>query len=193
MKPFEFIMCIYIISFGAICTSSCTKVKRNVEADYIKFLSGQMAFPFDSTEVMYPSRSLQASKKHPEVQLVFFFDHIGCTACEISKLAEYELEYMNSPTFENVKFVYIVTVKSESKNKIYSMFCRYRIKGALYIDTCNKFIQANPYFPLNPLFHTFMVDENGRILIVGNPFTNNVIMNMWLDIKNKRNTINSHR
>ena len=42
--------------------------------------------------------------------------------------------------------------------------------GYVYLDTCNAFLEANPQIPDNELFHTFVINNEGKVLMVGNPF-----------------------
>lgn len=49
---------------------------------------------------------------------------------------------------------------------------RYRIE----IDSTNRFMQQNKAIPADALFHTFLLDGQNRIVVVGSPLFNN---KMW--------------
>ncbi len=49
---------------------------------------------------------------------------------------------------------------------------QYHLRNAIYIDTCNAFLDANPQIPDNEMFHTFVINKDGKVLMVGNPFAN---------------------
>ena len=45
-------------------------------------------------------------------------------------------------------------------------------KTHMFIGTCNAFLCDNPQIPDNELFHTFVINNGGNVLMVGNPFQN---------------------
>ena len=50
-------------------------------------------------------------------------------------------------------------------------FAALNIKGAVYKDTCGAFLRANPHLPKdNEMYHSFVVDEENNVLMVGSPF-----------------------
>ena len=165
---------------------SCSNRKQRIEKEVIKFTSSQVYFPFDTADICKNTPLYDNEKAKSEIRLVSYFDKINCTACEVSKIAEYESQYYKSPLFNNVKFIYIVNVTPAQKEKVYSLFCRYRIKGCLYLDTCKEFVRANPGFPQNPLLHTFMVNGNDSVIFAGNPFENSKVMDLWIKIKKEK-------
>ena len=42
----------------------------------------------------------------------------------------------------------------------------------MYLDTSNVFLEANPQIPDNELLHTLVINNDGMVLMVGNPFQN---------------------
>ena len=51
----------------------------------------------------------------------------------------------------------------------------YQIK----IDSTNQFIRQNVIIPSDALFHTFLLDEQNRIIVVGNPLFNDKLWNLY--------------
>ena len=46
----------------------------------------------------------------------------------------------------------------------------------ILLDTKGEFLQNNPTIPKSQKYHTFMVDENNKVVLVGNPMGNE---KMW--------------
>ena len=42
----------------------------------------------------------------------------------------------------------------------------------MYLDTSNVFLEANPQIPDNELYQTFVINNDGKVFMVGNPFQN---------------------
>lgn len=59
----------------------------------------------------------------------------------------------------------------------------------IYMDTTGIFHRTNPQLPSNPMLHTFLLDENNEVLVVGNPLENEKIDRMfWRTVKEKLGT-----
>ena len=52
----------------------------------------------------------------------------------------------------------------------------------LFIDSVNVFMEANPNIPSESMFHTFLLDDNNKVILVGNPIFNKQIDDMMLSI-----------
>lgn len=50
------------------------------------------------------------------------------------------------------------------------------------IDINNEFEQLNPHLPKNKAMHTFLLDENNNVVLVGNPLHNPKIEKMFKEI-----------
>ena len=53
------------------------------------------------------------------------------------------------------------------------------------MDTCNAFIQANPTFPVSFAFRTFVMRKDGKVLLVGDPFKNEKMEQLFLKVIDK--------
>lgn len=51
---------------------------------------------------------------------------------------------------------------------VFSCYVNYPV----YIDTQGVFQQNNPHLSKNKLLHTFLLDENNNVILVGNPVRN---------------------
>ena len=61
-----------------------------------------------------------------------------------------------------------------------------RFYHPIYVDTSGIFIRENPHLPHNPLFHTFLLDEDNRVVLVGNPLENEKIEELFWKIVKER-------
>lgn len=52
----------------------------------------------------------------------------------------------------------------------------------ILIDTLGEFERLNPHLPKNQALHTFLLDENNRVILVGNPLRNKKIKEMFYKI-----------
>ncbi|MFI3306556.1 MAG: hypothetical protein R3Y68_08625 [Rikenellaceae bacterium] len=52
----------------------------------------------------------------------------------------------------------------------------------IIIDSIGEFERLNPHLPKNKAMHTFLLDENNNVVLVGNPLNNPKIEKMFKEI-----------
>ncbi len=132
----------------------------------------RISIPYDKMYNVVCSRYTFDKNDKTYATVVNVIDQYGCSGCKISELARTEILY--EPMFENnaIRSVYILSATSAQVEKVMPLLKQYHLRNAIYIDTCNAFLKANPQIPDNELFHTFVINKEGKVLMVGNPFQN---------------------
>lgn len=151
-----------------LCYGACT----HLETDLKDFMTHRIVIPYDSLDYRICSLYKNDTVCNYKIKLVSLVEEEGCTACLIKDLSERERTFMGKTDYKDVEFVYIFRTTKETSKRLYSKLCNYRIEGTVYLDTCNAFLKANPHIPENELFHTFVINNDGKVLMVGNPFKN---------------------
>ncbi|MBR2195950.1 MAG: hypothetical protein IJ911_10090 [Salinivirgaceae bacterium] len=49
----------------------------------------------------------------------------------------------------------------------------------IFIDTANQFYKLNPHIPDNKLMHSFLLDSEGKVVLVGNPIQNQAMFDLY--------------
>lgn len=52
----------------------------------------------------------------------------------------------------------------------------------ILLDSLGEFERLNPHLPQNKALHTFLLDENNNVLLVGNPLHNKKIEEMFYKV-----------
>ena len=52
----------------------------------------------------------------------------------------------------------------------------------IYVDTAGIFIRENPHIPREAVYHTFLLDKDNRVVLVGNPSRSEKIKEMFWQI-----------
>lgn len=87
------------------------------------------------------------------------------------------MEKISNDEFYNV---IIITPGSKTKKDLEHLFLEKLIPQTIFIDSANIFLRKNPHIPSETKYHTFLVDEDDKIVLVGNPITNKKIRNVLL-------------
>ncbi len=168
------------VSFFAICglfmilISSCKDRDKNAISEQLNDLYGKkIEFVHQDRYVINGRDTVIAEDKNTCFKIVVFADSLGCQPCNL-RLGELglkvrEIKYIN----ENVHFVIIV------QNSDYHSFehdAHHNIPDFPFVyDPTGLFLTVND-LPDDNRFHSFLLDRNNKILLVGNPLGND---NLW--------------
>ena len=60
------------------------------------------------------------------------------------------------------------------------------LNNYIYVDTCNVFTRNNSTIPEERYLHTFLLDRENKIVLVGNPNVNERVESLFQKIMNER-------
>lgn len=128
----------------------------------------------------------QCEKSKAEVNIVVYADSTDCTSCYIGKLKKWN-EYLSveSETKGKVSFLFIMEVNANQLNIVKSALNTSSLKHSVYLDTLSFFRHANPQLPDVNFFHTFVLNNENKVIFVGNPLQDEKIEVMFNEILEK--------
>lgn len=150
---------------------------HSIDDDVKWMYSTAIKVPCEKMEKRQCSIYAKSGRQNSPLVLLSFISEPDCSSCEVARLSG--MEKANIDKYPEVEFVYVVSVKREESEFMYRKLCDARVEGTVYLDTCGAFLSANPQFPSSPLLHTFVMDRDGRVLLVGNPFRSERLMEMF--------------
>lgn len=124
-----------------------------------------------------------------KLKLIIYFDSINCTSCYISKLIYWKpfIEYSCSLRDE-LSLVFVLFPPNSEKETIKFKLMSYPIDYPVLIDKNGDFEKLNPHLPKNKAMHTFLLDENNKVILVGNPLYNKEIEKLFYKITQEQLT-----
>lgn len=159
---------------------SCNGNKRQIEKEILLLQSKSINIPQEGLVKIRGKDTLDFVRSEDELfKLIVYYDSTSCSSCMVSKMFLWNdiIDYVD--TFKGKFSLYFIfsTSKKDSKQLIFSI----NNSGFSYpilIDTNNEFAKLNTHLPSNKLLHTFLLDENNNVVIVGNPMQNKHIEQM---------------
>lgn len=108
--------------------------------------------------------------------LVVYYNFQGCSSCKLKELLEWKLLLIDLDSLkkENFKVNFIMNVGNQM-NKTTVDLLSYDFKHLVYFDKKGDFERLNK-LPRDPIFHTFLLDEDNEVVLVGSPIYND---KMW--------------
>ncbi len=81
-----------------------------------------------------------------------------------------------------LKFYFIFSPMKREVRSTELLIANTNFDYPILMDTLDEFERLNPHLPKNRALHTFLLDENNRVILVGNPLRNKKIKEMFYKI-----------
>lgn len=122
-----------------------------------------------------------------EIKMIVYTDSAGCTSCGINRMYLWESFVEFAKPFEGKLKYYFIYAPTESDNKSIRISLRTSMFDyPIIVDTEHEFERLNPLLPKNKAMHAFLLDENNKVIFVGNPLHNKQIEKMFYEKVEKR-------
>ena len=180
----------YILSFtiGCYIITACNSHKEDIQKTLEKMQSSTISIPYERMECWTSDSILEDRPwNKAKLKLVHYVDSATCSTCYLQKIAIYGLLFsMEAQSNNDFYNVFIINPNIIAKKKLISDFSGKLIPQTIFVDSSNVFMESNPNLPSESMYHTFLLDENNKVILVGNPMLNKQIEDMMLSIVEER-------
>lgn len=107
------------------------------------------------------------------LKYVIYNDSLDCTSCALNKMYLWNdfIEYAK-PYNGRLKYYFIFSPSRKDCKNVELILKEDNLDYPILLDTLNEFVKLNPHLPKNRVLHTFLLDEDNRVILVGNPLHN---------------------
>lgn len=171
---------LWLIVFS-ISMFSCAETEKDKVTRLVREMDGkQIVFPDDIIYTVYGTDTVNYVVPEQEYTIVSYIDSIGCTSCKLQlhRWKEF-INEMDSLSGNLVSFRFIFHPKD--KKELNYLFKRDKFDVPVWIDQEDSFNKMNK-LPENDTFHTFLLDDNSKIIAIGNPVNNPKIKELYHQI-----------
>lgn len=120
-------------------------------------------------------------------RLVVFSDSVACSSCKLREMQSWIPMMERLSCYDGkVKLIFIFQPKDENLDVFDFTMKILPFSFPVYVDTANVLLRNNPSIPIDSKFHTFLLDENNKVLLVGNPLENEKIEDLFWQIVEER-------
>ena len=163
--------------------TACNKqAKRQAEAEKIvtEWVGKTILFPDDITLSVYGRDTLVPNLYNTPYRILLYVDSTGCTSCKL-KLYEWQKMMTEADSTLKGKLSFIFCFQPKNQNDLVYLLLRDRFNYPVYIDNQNKIHQQNQ-FPANQLYQCFLLNEQNKVISIGNPAQNPGIWKLYKEI-----------
>ena len=167
MKKILVLLSLLYMSF-VCCSSSRERIHKDIES----VLNKRIMIPYGQLvrcgqHVVLPEDSI------PHRTMLIYEDSTRCSSCELKNLFYWKSLQDSIKEYDNnFQIVLIFSPRKNEYQKVISSLNNSDLSIPVYVDTCSFFLLCNTHIPDSPIMHAFVLNEENRIALVGNPLRN---------------------
>jgi len=177
MKTLNLIILVLLPIFFS-CKSEQKEKEKHIAQLVNEWQGKQIVFPENSIFTRYLTDTTDYQIPQSEYKVLIYVDSIGCTSCKLQLHKWKELiEYTDSVTQNKVPFLFFFHPKDAKE--IRYLLKRDGLDRPICIDLDDRLNKLNK-FPADITFQTFLLDQNNKVAILGNPVHNTAVKELYL-------------
>ena len=160
--------------------TSCTESRR-VKAMMMDFIESEIVIPNDLVCIQAGALTKIDIDSLKQNKYIIYYDSLECSSCRVGHLKEiYPLYQMADTMGFSVLTIFAPRIRDLDEIKLQLMASQHPFP--VYIDLSREFTIRNREIPLDSRFHCFLIDNEGKPLLVGNPLYNEKILDLLNEI-----------
>ena len=170
---------IFLMAIRGCHDSNSEKIESTISAMHGK----EISIPLDSFQCYTGLKERPIThNEQSKYKLVVFIDSTECSSCALENMHEWDSYVHLSDSLKNkFNIDFIISPKPTEVELAKIKILAENFKHAIYIDAQNAFQKANPIIPTDKMYHTFLLDKENKIILVGNPIHNKKIHQLLID------------
>lgn len=187
MKIGMYLYALLTLSFGGCVKKGTADILEQMGKAPVQLCTDQMACVIPDSVVGFDCDA-------EELKLVVFSDTTNCSQCYISHLMDWNDLLQLENNYPKLSFYFVMAARKNEGNILSELLRNCGLRHVVYVDTANVFLSKNPHINVPEVFHTFLLDKDNRVVLVGNPLKNQAIYEIFMDIlvKSEKNELMSN-
>lgn len=163
--------CICMLLCAAFLNVGCSYQHR-MEHAIEKFKSEKVTIPFHEMSC-WINDTLQNERpwERAEMKMVVYMDHTKCSGCMLRKLFIWEDFIKMEKEYNNRFYIFFILQAPDGARDadIAAKFYMTEINHPIYIDSKSELAKQNHHLPKESACHTFLLDKDGNVVLIGDP------------------------
>lgn len=115
------------------------------------------------------------------MKLVVYVDSALCSSCLIKNMYHWYdvIDKVEARYHGKMRVIFIFDSSIGQLKRLEFTYRNSAFRYPIFVDTVNVFRKNNPHIPDDNRFHTFLLDEKGKVVLVGSPLTNVNMRNLF--------------
>ena len=175
-------MALLLVSCIVFSFSSCSKNKKKEEAIKIvnEWIGKEIRFP-DNVPCYIAGKDtlpeLCNEWRRKEFKILLYVDSVGCSRCRLN-MFEWKQLMEEADSLFNGQVGFLLFFQPKSVKEMGNLFARERFNYPVFMDV-EGIINGLNRFPQTHQYQCFLLDKNDKVLMVGNPVSNERIWELY--------------
>ncbi len=157
--------------------------RKNIEAEIAEFTNSKVIFEPQKMVTQIHGKDTVYNYRNDKLKLIVFFDKETCTSCVIDGL--YDWNDFIADFKKNERYLKVFFIFAPPPNEMRNISISFKnsiIDYPIFIDTAGIFKKRNLHLPKEKVLHTFLLNKNNEVILIGNPLYNKKINQMFKEI-----------
>lgn len=163
-----------IVTLSMLC---CCNSKRAEQMSVVSSLMGREIVMPENLTIHILNDTIDFSLGDADYTIVAYIDSAGCTPCRM-KLKDWDKLINQLKTIPEVDLAFVMVINSSDTTKLNHIIKRNEFLHPICYDPGRYFAIRNQ-LPETDAHHTFLLDANNEIVLVGNPAINPKIRELY--------------
>lgn len=120
------------------------------------------------------------SKLNKKYTMVVYVDSAECSSCALSKLRFWNPLIAEAKKKQlDIDYVFILTPKKKDMEDVNVELEITDLQSSIYVDTAFAFKKNNKDLPKENKYHSFLLNTDGKVILIGSPIANKKIMDIY--------------
>lgn len=161
-----------------ICIS-CTS--RKYPKQYDSIISSEICLPDSAICISDRGVTIVSLSSLARPLLVSYIDSSECSICQASRSIRFSKWYNLADEHQNFGILILFSQSSTSLDQTIEDVRSVHMPFPLYIDNNDQFALKNKQIICDKRFHTFLLGEDGRPLLFGDPTANDELEDLYIE------------
>jgi hypothetical protein len=112
--------------------------------------------------------------------MVVYVDSAECSSCALSKLRFWNPLIAEAKKKQlDIDYVFILAPKKKDMEDVNVELEITDLQSSIYVDTAFAFKKNNKDLPKENKYHSFLLNTEGKVILIGSPIANKKIMDIY--------------
>lgn len=168
---------IVVLCFLAVVSTGCKKAQLRRQ---LKELMGTTIVLPEKISCVYNGEVYpMPDSLRGKAKLIIYIDSTECTTCRITHLWEYQELFDLAEERQSFTMMILIWNKDFDAISLERYLSDLQLEYPLYVDMGCRFLEDNPSLPNDNRLHSFLVDETGHPICVGDPGRTKKMMEVY--------------
>jgi len=171
---------LFLLVTSALFCNACTgnrEQKNKLTEELRLFKELPISLPDNMLVMGYHGHSADSSLLSRPYKMVIYINEEGCTGCKLQTLMQIQVYILEHKHLEN--FGVIVILHTSQIEVAERFIYAFRFSQTVFYDLDGSFERLNMHLPKDERFHTFLLDKENKVVLVGDPTRNTKLKKLY--------------